>query len=133
MTWKKELEHHMKVSKRAYAALAKSVKHWERLNNCSTSEELLQEGVRSTNCELCKIYAIDKLTYNKCKYCPIKKHTGQEQCHETPYYNVIDVFTRDLDVYPVTLAVDMNFRLIKLCVEKELEFLKDLLSICEIK
>lgn len=61
--------------------LQESIRHWERLRDCTTVKAILDEGVGANRCALCQTYP----WYLGCLGCPVKNETGIRGCRNTPY------------------------------------------------
>ena len=82
----------MKMSKRAEVALRGSIEKWEKIVNGTGRDTGPQ------NCPLCRAYWV-----NGCQACPVKKHTGEDGCNDTPFdawsfahHDFDDVICKDL-------------------------------------
>lgn len=62
---------------RAVRSLSESAKHWERIRDWAMGEHPITE-----QCACCVQYR----GVSGCGGCPIKRFTGQEYCHDTPYW-----------------------------------------------
>lgn len=103
----------MKVTPKAYEALAKSVAKWAKI--CATKEDEYFEKGR-THCPCCQAFDLDG---NKnCEGCPIKQDTEAINCVGTPYQETVQFH-------------QMNDRARVAC-GRELQYLAELLADCVI-
>ena len=91
-------------------ALKKSIKHWEENLEKAKQGALCNDDIDGDKCALCGLFWLCD-----CEGCPVKDSTGEEDCKNTPYFDV----DRSLDLNETNEALIRH-------VEKELEFLKGL-------
>lgn len=117
-----------------FKALEDSVVHWERLAACKTRGEYRAEGWRAKTCPLC--CALPKIEPDEgwlhpCERCPVSVDVTDEECHGTPYYDAAFLLRKFTDYRPCTGSVTQKN--VNIAVNKELDYLRDLLSRCEVK
>lgn len=71
------------MDKKTAKALEKSIKHWEQNVR---AEEPFQASTSAFDCALC-------MEFPDCFGCPVMKHTGDDNCYGTPYYEAADALT----------------------------------------
>jgi len=72
-------------------ALALCITHWEHLRDRDPS----MHPPYATNCECCTKFRETSLEeWEDCKECPIRQHTGQPYCRETPYWAASEEWDR---------------------------------------
>ena len=122
----------MKITQKAQDALYASVRHWERLEKCNDPYAFNAEGWRAGSCPLCIAFPISNEENDRgifCTHeCPVCADTGAQECDGTPY----NVACRGIRRYVLDSLKHKPVLLPTKEIQAELNYLRDLLSRCEV-
>lgn len=107
-----------KMPKKTEAALRASIAHWEELIAAKNKDELRAIGCEAKACALCHLFILDN-----CQKCPVKQHSGEVGCINTPYVEAGKYF----HAYVRGDSQLFSLRKWRALARKELAFLKSLL------
>lgn len=100
-------------------ALQESIEHWERLRACTSLLAVLEEGLSTRTCALCKVYYDDA-----CEGCPVAIYSGAIACENTPF-TPASIYEREC----INLEIDFDKTEWQKLAKDELSFLESLKKI----
>ena len=90
------------MNRKTKAALEASIKHWEDLTNI---KDIKDARIGSRECALCSLF-----TEQYCVGCPVRRASGEPNCHRTPYENACSEYHKnDLDKFLVEAKRELEF------------------------